>query len=279
VAQAQVLDTVDLHRTHIRARQLRSRRCARQGADDELCQPVGRLTQQADVEPGQALEVEGEGLVDRKTDHHPGHRDGRHHRHDDELVERLIHGLESGRTAALAGSGNEPGQARGLHPAAGRMGSDRLAVEPDEQHLAGTDARAVILQRRRHGVAIGRLQGRAKPVVGRQHARRLRELVAALLEQAGEHAIAGLEQGPHLAERTAAPDVLEHEQATDLHRKQDQRSPGGDPPLQLPEAERHAHQGCAPITRVWRSSPLTRSGMRSTSLALPAQRGCQYSSS
>ena len=115
------------------------------------------------------------------------------------------------------------------------MGCDQLAVEADQQHLARTDARAVVFQRRHHGVAVGRLQRRTKPVVRRQHPRRLRELVGALLEQAGEHAITGLGLRPHLVERAAAPDVFEQEQAADLNRQQDERGPRRDPPLQLPE--------------------------------------------
>ena len=147
IAAPGVLHAVQLHRLQRGRVQQGRLQSQRQRARDHGLRLRCGLELEADLEPGEPLQVLHENLIGRKADHHPGHRNRRPHRHHHYLVERPIQKLEAIGATFLPRLIDETAHGAEFNRVrARRMGADHAAIEPDQQHQRRTDARTVVVE-------------------------------------------------------------------------------------------------------------------------------------
>ena len=157
-----------------------------------------------------------------------------------------------------AGYSNARGSAVGLQ----RVG-DHLAVEIDEQHGVGADARAVIGEHRGDGAGVVRGDGFAKREVGGQHARRELELLGVLLEQAREHALADVELFFDLGVRVARIRGVHEPERGHLHQREQRHEEDDDAGLQALDAHQESARLSAHAVKVARRASRARTSSNS----------------
>ena len=138
--------------------------------------------------------------------------------------------------AVLSGSSNA-GYSNDRACAAGaqRVG-DHLALEIDEHHGVGADARAMVGEHRGDGAGVVRGDGLAEREVRRQHARRQLELLGVLLEQAREHALTDVEFFVDLGLRVARIGGVHEPERGHLHQREQRHEQHDDAGLQALDA-------------------------------------------
>ena len=199
----------------------------RQGADPA----GGRATldgHQGQLQMGQLAQLLGEVLVDVEAHHHPGDRqrraDGRGH----QQVDLALHRQEEHLGALPGLLGHPPGQALGRRGADALVAADlQAAVQRQQQHGVGIDARAMVGQRRTNGVAIAAGHRVLEAEVGRQHLHRIAQLAAAQLDQLLQHPATDAEVLAQLALHRHAGGRLDREvQRAHHHRQEEDQDPG-----------------------------------------------------
>ena len=151
------------------------------------------------------------------------------------------------------------------------VSDDHRAVEIDEHHGVGADARAVIGEHRGDGAGVVRGDGFAEREVGGQHARGKLELLGVLLEQAREHALTDVEFFFDLGVRIARIGGVDEPERRDLHQRQQCDEEDDDAGLEALDAhhdtagQRQSHEGPRitlgnrpKLSWVWGSRPLKR---------------------
>jgi hypothetical protein len=199
---------------------------------------VGAPAEKTYIEPGQPLQLDGQGIVDPQPDDRPSDRHRGQHRHDDQLVELAA---QHDHRRCLLQDFRLVEQARQHKRLAGAavygVAEDSL-VESDDHHQWRIDALAVIEEHRADGLAIAGGDHLSERVVGCHQARALDQSLRILLEQAIEHARAGGDFGADRAARRIASDHIDQHVAAELHDKDQQQEKRQDARLQVAHRQR-----------------------------------------
>ena len=136
---------------------------------------------------GQLAQLTGECLVHAKAHHHPSNRQRRQHGGLDQQMRFAVQGHDQVRLAALARLQQRLAVTkRAAGGEALDTGNQHSAIQAQQQHLAGTDARAMIGQHRADGGAVVAGHRILEAEVGRQHLQGIAQLTAAGIQQAFE---------------------------------------------------------------------------------------------
>ena len=189
------------------------------------------------------MHVRGEPVIDRKTHHHPTDDHRRLDRHDHQLDQVPVDQRRAGGESISFGlrhqSRNAPVVDRLARGPAVRsdVGLDR-AVGRVEGGQGCADARPVVFQRRHDGFAIIRRNCLAKPVVGGEDARALRELAGVLIQQPREHPLADLQLFGHRTPGVIGDAAANHQKTRALDNQQQNKEQYDDARLQAAKVHR-----------------------------------------
>ena len=174
-------------------------------------------------------------LAHGKAHQHPAHQHRRFQGHHHKLVRRAP---DQRNLAALRITRKRCHELAEHRPQSSRI----LAIAHGAQHQmgvhqrrhGGTDARAVVFQRRTDSVDIARIHGRTETKVRRQHSRTLAECLRVLVQQAAPHPLSNRQFLRHLAPRALVNTDAHHTEYRRLHQQQQQQRQGDDARGQAP---------------------------------------------